>query len=198
MFGIWISLVSILYNQYYISSERGILDYILLRLPFDIHAGWITTAFILNVNVLLKAENANNATQLGVGIISLAALLAVSAFVLFALREYANYTVALVFIWALSFIAVKVNDPDNNALRTIWSETILQAFKIATIALAIIISIQIVVRAVIDIVNIINALNNPETAEERSQSAISNHVENNDEDEKRVPNMSTTALFLVV
>lgn len=182
MFGIWISLVAILFNQYYINSERSILDYFLLRFPFDVHAGWITVAFLLNVNVLFVGEKASATSQLCVGIVSLSALWAVSVFLLFALVKNANYTMALVFIWAISFIAVEINASDNTKIKALFSQTILKALKATAFVLVIGISIQIVARVTIDILNhfVTPRKISPENEEGGNESISS-------DDDKRVP-----------
>lgn len=178
MTGIWVSLIFILFNQYNINSERSILDYFLLRFPFDIHAGWITVALLLNVNVLVVYYNKSERIQSIVATVSLAAFWAVSVFLLFALVKYANYTMAVVFIWAISFIAAEVDSPDN-VKRLFWQKIVRVTFKYTSISLAVIIAIQIVARATIDIVN---QYVNPRQ--------VSTEIE--EDDERRVPLMRDT------
>merc|ERR1719367_2692674 len=50
---IWLSLVGIVYKQYYVKdADKNLAEYWLLKFPFAIHCGWITAASVLNVNVL--------------------------------------------------------------------------------------------------------------------------------------------------
>merc|ERR1712232_634292 len=72
---IWLALVALVYQQYYVKgADHNLLEYWLLRFHFAIHCGWLTAASVLNVNLLAVKLELNPDTQLTMGIVSLAYL----------------------------------------------------------------------------------------------------------------------------
>jgi benzodiazapine receptor len=145
---IWASLVAILYSQYYTESEGTLLEFWLMRFPFAIHCGWLTAASLLNVNVLVVDMEEPADVQLAVGIISLAILHAVSVWVCFALKR-PNYTIAGVLAWANGWIYAELQEPRDQIVALFASQTI-SGVSYAALAVSIIISSQIALRAVYD------------------------------------------------
>merc|ERR1712127_539222 len=105
---LWVALMSLVYSQYVIqeyedSTLGRVVDLVFFRLPFSIHAGWITAASALNVNVVVVDEKQSESTQLTFAIISLAVLHAISVWKTFALPA--------VLAWANYFIFKELEDP---------------------------------------------------------------------------------------
>lgn len=141
---IWISLVALLYRQYHTESDGSPWEFWALRFPFAVHAGWITAASALNVNVQLVSMDRAADVQLGVAIVSLAVLHAVSVWVLF-MVERPNWTIACVLSWAFGWIYAELGSP-NEKIEGTFSEQTIDGVRYAAIAVAVIIALQIVVR----------------------------------------------------
>jgi len=125
---IWLSLVGILYKQYYVKDACLCLsEYWLLKFPFSIHCGWITAASVLNVNVLAVKLDSQASCQLTIAIVSLAFLHAVSVWVCFGFAR-PNLAVAGVLIWANRWIYAQLDDPMEK-IQTLFGETIIDAVR---------------------------------------------------------------------
>ena len=118
-----IPLIIIIINQQYETlrllkvqnKKETWSDFWLLRFPFDIHCGWITVATILNVNIVFVAADASVVIQVGVTILSLAALLIAMMVALFITNKRPRYTIAFVLAWA----SVSVS---NQNLIIVWKK----------------------------------------------------------------------------
>lgn len=141
---IWIALIAILYKQYYTESDGSILEFWVLRFPFSVHAGWITAASALNVNVQVVSMNQPPEIQLAVAIVALAVLHAISVWVLFNIPR-PNWTIACVLSWAFGWIYNELVNTPENISNTFASDTI-AGVKYAAIAVCFIILFQIVIR----------------------------------------------------
>ena len=147
---IWVSLMVLLYKQYYTQSDNTLWEFWLLRFPFAIHAGWITAASALNVNVVVVWQDAAADIQLAVGIISLAVLHAISVWVLFGIGR-ANYSIAGVLCWANGWIFAELQDPNEKITSTFGPDTI-SGVSYAAIAVSFIVLTQMIVRTGYDII----------------------------------------------
>lgn len=141
---IWVSLIAILYSQYYTESDGKLLEFWVLRFCFSIHAGWITAASALNVNVLVVDLVDSATIQLAVAIVSLAVLHAVSVWVLFNIPR-PNWTMAGVLSWAFGWIYAELSDPIEK-ITTTFDQNTIAGVKYAAIAVSFIIVAQVVVR----------------------------------------------------
>lgn len=141
---IWISLIGIMYKQYYTKSDGSILEFWCLRFPFQIHAGWITAASALNVNVQVVSMNQPADVQLAVAIVSLAVLHAISVWVLFNIPR-PQYTIACVLAWAFGWIYSELGNNVEKITST-FDEDIISGVRYAAIAVCCIILIQLVFR----------------------------------------------------
>lgn len=153
MFLIWISLMALIISQYYVEldsetskcfSMKGLVEFWLLKFPFCIHGGWITAASALNVCVIAVDYQASAATQLAIGIICLAVLHAISVWHLFGYKR-PNYTIPCVLVWANGWIYGELQDPKQLIIDT-FDESIIAGVAYAAFSVAMIITIQIVVR----------------------------------------------------
>jgi len=155
MLSIWISLITILYRQYYtmkksdgsVTSADNLSEFWVLRFPFAIHAGWITAASALNVNVQVVSMDQPADVQLAVAIVSLAVLHAISVWVLFNIPR-PNWTIACVLAWAFGFIYKELGAPNELITSTFAVDTI-NGVRYAAIAVVCVIATQLVVRLVL-------------------------------------------------
>jgi hypothetical protein len=173
---ILLSLYGILYSQYYATSDGSLLEFWVLRFPFAVHAGWITAASALNINVQVVSMEQPGYVQLAVAIVSLAVLHAVSVWVLFFISR-PNWTIACVLTWAFGWIYNELNinsdriatdsdpnsngfvswiynefnliDSDSSPITDTFSADTIVGVKYAALAVAIIIPSQMVVRLVL-------------------------------------------------
>jgi len=154
---VWTGLLAIVTSQYYVhkreqlAGEKHTLDqFWLLRFPFAIHCGWITAATTLNVNLVAVKLNATAATQLAIGIVTLAYLHAVAVWVTFGLKR-PNFTIAGVLAWAFGWIYAELGNPMPSILETFGSDTV-NGVRYAALAVSIIIVGQVVTRVTMDVI----------------------------------------------
>jgi len=165
---LWLSLVAIVFFQYYVAKKQQpnntLLEFWLLRFPFAIHCGWITCASVVNVNVVAVRYAPEDAVlQLAMGIVSLAYLHAVSVWVCLAL-DRPNFTIAIVIAWAIGFVSDQLNTPFD-LIKERFSETIIGSVGWASLAVVFIIGIQVAVRLVL-MTGVTDICFNPKEAEE--------------------------------
>merc|ERR1711966_444872 len=141
---LWSSLIALLYTQYYATSDGTLWEFWLLRFPFSVHAGWITAASALNVNVQVVSVNAPADIQLAVGIVSLAVLHAISVWVLFYIPR-PNWTMACVLSWAFGWIYAELGNP-HELITSTFAVGTTGGVRYAAIAVSFIILFQVVVR----------------------------------------------------
>lgn len=142
---LWLSLMALLYSQYYSESDNTIWEFWLLRFPFAIHGGWITAASALNVNVQVVSMTQPADVQLAVAIVSLAVLHAISVWVLFNIPR-PNWTIAGVLSWAFGWIYFELKDP-NQLITDTFSQDIITGVSYAAFAVGtVIIPAQVAVR----------------------------------------------------
>lgn len=146
---IWACLVCAVVSQYYCKLEKTYSEFWILRFPFMIHCGWLSAATALNVNVVIVNVGAAASVQLTSGIISLAVLHAIAVISLW-VPKYPNYVIPSVLVWANYWIGNELQDPKEKT-QELFGSTIINAIKNAGFAVAVIILIQIFVRAGIEI-----------------------------------------------
>lgn len=153
IFSIWLSLMITIISQYYVKidpetskciSSEGLLEFWLLKFPFSIHGGWLTAATALNVCVIPVEYEASAATQLTVANICLAVLHALSVWHLFGYAR-PNYTIPGVLIWANGWIYGELQEPKQLIIDT-FDQSIIDGIAFSALSVAIIISIQVIVR----------------------------------------------------
>jgi len=140
---LWLCLMGLIISQYYTASEQTLEEYWLLRFPFAVHGGWITAAVAVNINTVAVYSSAAASIQLAVGIVSLAALHAISVWVLFGFRK-PNYTIACVLAWANGWIYSELQTPKELILKT-FDGQVISGVAYASISVACIILVQILV-----------------------------------------------------
>lgn len=133
MLGLWLSLMGLLYSQYYTNSDGTFIgEFLFLRFPFALHAGWITAASVLNGNVYAVELELSADILLAVAIVSIAVLHAVSVWVLFNIPR-PNWTIAGVLSWAFGWIYVELQDPQESIIDT-FEPNIINGVAYAAIA----------------------------------------------------------------
>jgi len=147
MLMIWICLIGLLYMQYHTESDGTLLEFWVLRFPFSVHAGWITAASALNVNVQVVSMNSPADVQLAVAIVSLAVLHAISVWSLFNIPR-PNWTIACVLSWAFAWIYVELGN-DIEKITSTFAPDIIGGVRYAAIAVCFIILFQVVLRLVL-------------------------------------------------
>lgn len=147
---LWFALMALLISQYYVKPDPSVstmqkaMDFWLLRFPFQIHGGWITAATALNVNVVAVDNQSSAPTQLALGIVSLAALHALSVWHLFGYQR-PNYTIPFVLVWANGWIYSELQAPNELIVNT-FDASVITGVAYAALSVAIIILIQLGVR----------------------------------------------------
>jgi benzodiazapine receptor len=122
MVSILIPLVIILVRISKIAiAEESIGLYWLLKFPFEVHAGWIMAATLVNANVVLVARNLEAGVQVWSAWISLGSL-ALSA-LYFTCQQ--RWVIPCVLAWASLAIAAELNnEPRDSIVETFEAETI--------------------------------------------------------------------------
>merc|ERR1712113_378808 len=121
------------------------------KFPFSIHGGWITAASTLNICVISVDQNSSAATQLAVGIVSLAVLHAISVWHLFGYKR-PNYTIPIVLIWANGWIYGELQEPQELILQT-FDQSVISGVAYAAFSVSMVITIQVVLRVAFLIYN---------------------------------------------
>jgi len=93
-------------------QKLTLVEYLLLRAPFAVHLGWIIAASNVNINVVADWDKAAPAALLGIGIASLAIVVAISTFFTCGVKT-AEPIICLVAAWALLGIGIELGDPAN-------------------------------------------------------------------------------------
>mmetsp|Transcript_27701 Transcript_27701/g.52515 ORF Transcript_27701/g.52515 Transcript_27701/m.52515 type:complete len:305 (-) Transcript_27701:54-968(-) len=146
---IFVPLVAIVVGQYKVVtklSERGTSNgpvtrsnYWLLQFPFEIHFGWISAAFALNLNILLVNSGVSSGAQSLMAGISLA-LLALMALVCLFLIKRPNYTLPWVVVWATGWINYELKNPKKMITET-FSSSQIDRFRTAAGVMSVILAI---------------------------------------------------------
>lgn len=143
-------LISLLVSQYYVESyDKNILNYWLLQFPFEIHCGWIITASVLSVNVIIVSKDYDEVVQATAGIISLAILLIVATFVLFSPKK-PNYTIPIVFSWASGWIYNELGNP-KESITNLFDTFMIEVIQYVSIIVSIIVLAMVIVRMIISL-----------------------------------------------
>jgi len=119
LFGLW----SLLISQEKTNSDGTWKEFWLLRFPFQIHAGWITAASVINVNIILVAGGASASAQVGAAVLSVLVLLAVAIFILFS-QPKLKLVVPLVLAWAMCGIGVELGNPSPSVQSRFHASTL--------------------------------------------------------------------------
>jgi len=90
----------------------SLVEYLLLRAPFALHLGWIIAASNVNLNVVADWSEASPGVLLGLGIASLAAVVAIATFFTCGVKT-SEPIVCLVAAWALLGVGVELGNPAN-------------------------------------------------------------------------------------
>ena len=174
MVGILIPLVQILFKSKNLEAET-VGQYFLLKFPFQIHAGWIMAATLVNWNVVVVGTLQASATVQSVsGIASLIGLAAAGFY--FTLLQTV-YVIPFVLAWAAFAIHKELGNPKDLILSTFPASTI-AGFDRAALLLAIAILILVVIRLVMDRLGYSRRAGDTEESSS-SYTAIGRH--NNDE-----------------
>jgi benzodiazapine receptor len=114
------------------SSSTGL--YWLLQFPFEIHAGWIMAATLVNMNVVFVAENYSVDIQVISAWISLASLAVVSLYYTYC----QTWVIPCVLAWASFAIKVELSAP-RDAIANAFSAETVTAIEFASGILAILV-----------------------------------------------------------
>jgi hypothetical protein len=114
------------------SSSTGL--YWLLQFPFEIHAGWILAATLVNMNVVFVAENYSVDIQVISAWISLASLAVVSLYCTYC----QTWVIPCVLAWASFAIKVELSAP-RDAIANAFSAETVTAIEFASGILAILV-----------------------------------------------------------
>jgi len=182
---LWCSLMGLIISQYYVQltpytsscSSKGLMEFWFLRFPFQVHGGWITAATALNISVVAVDSGSAAATQLAVGIVSLAVLHAISVWHLFGYRR-PNYTIPIVLIWANGWIYGELQEPKQLVLLT-FDQSVIRGVAYAAFTVAMVITIQVVFRVAFLIYNVVIG---ESYLQEKIEQGVEQGVEQEDEE----------------
>jgi benzodiazapine receptor len=99
-------------------------QYWLFKFPFEIHAGWIMAASLVNANVVLVAWNISATTQVTAAWFSLTLLAVASVYFTFGSSQYYVVVVPVVLAWASYAISVELSSPKDSIVAAFAEETI--------------------------------------------------------------------------
>ena len=100
MIFILVSIIGLLISICHIKKvENTWKEYWLLKFPFELLCGWIISAFVVNINVLVVSFNASASTQVAFAISSLVCLYIVAVIVTCCQKDLTS-VIPLVIVWA--------------------------------------------------------------------------------------------------
>jgi hypothetical protein len=88
-----------------IPKQASVGDYVLWKLPFTLHCGWILAATVVNLNVVLVAEGFSTNIQFLSAVGSLASLFLIGVFTAW---RHIDYVIPIVVAWALLGVYVEL------------------------------------------------------------------------------------------
>jgi benzodiazapine receptor len=139
-------------------------QYWLCKFPFEIHAGWIMAASLVNANVVLVAWNTSANTQVTAGWVSLVLLAVATVYFTFG----SQYVVPVVLAWASYAISVELSSPRDSIVAT-FSEGSIQSVMTASQVLAFLVLATVALRVVYQCLNPSSTPSEPD-----SYSAVDN------------------------
>jgi hypothetical protein len=113
-------LLLIVVTQYRVKTTVSFRDYVLLKLPFLLHCGWILAASIVNISVLLVDLEVEAEILYYVALASLLVILGIALFALF-YPARKDLTIPLVLSWATAGIYVELENPKQVIVNTFQS-----------------------------------------------------------------------------
>merc|ERR1712038_62139 len=185
------SLMALIISQYYVimadasstassssssssssCSTKNLVEFWFVRFPFYVHGGWITAATALNVNVVVVDSMASAATQLAVGIVSLAVLHAISVWHLFGYAR-PNYTIPIVLIWANGWIYGELQSPQSLVVDT-FDVSVINGVAYAAFTVAMVIMIQVILRVAFVLFNYLRGVSYLQVKEDDGEGGRNN------------------------
>jgi len=133
MFSILVSLVNIVTRQSAIQSspQDSNKEFWLYKFPFSLHCGWIATAFAVNINVFIVAQNASAGAQETWAYISLGYAISVAGMAFF-LLSIPDFTIPSVLIWATIGIANELKNP-NDSIENLFGVEVISQIRYSVI-----------------------------------------------------------------
>ena len=140
MIGILIPLVGGILVVDWKPQQLSSTDYLLLRAPFSLHAGWIIAASALNTCVLAEYLEAAPDVSLALSMLCFCGILLAVALFAFASPK-PDVIIPLVAAWALTGIFAELGQPDNlmNPTRFnffAWPQFVISGVRVAAAVLA--------------------------------------------------------------
>ncbi len=111
-----------------LSGEQGLLDWLLIRLPFSIYLAWVAVANLANFNILLNDWGILGTEGIGATIFTIIMILLGAAVALYVFYRWRMVMFPLVFTWA--FIGIGVRHTDEIGLLTLvaWAASAAMLF----------------------------------------------------------------------
>jgi benzodiazapine receptor len=155
MVSILVPLLSILTKTSSMTTTTTTSEYWLLKFPFQIHASWIMAATLVNVNVLSVACEASSTVQTAIGWASLVVLFGVGIYYAALMKNKRSsrnsssrvLVVPCVLVWASFAISKELSSP-RDQIKNTFSETIVQHTKIASMVVAYLLVLVMIVELV--------------------------------------------------
>ena len=122
------------------TSTRG--QYWLFQFPFELHAGWIMAATLVNVNVVVVASQATADVQTWCGGMSLVVVLGVGLG--YILRTPQQLVIPCVLIWAAFAIGAELTTP-RDLITTTFAASTIQHTQLASKIIGTILSCAVVI-----------------------------------------------------
>ena len=129
-----------------VSIGKTILNYFLWKLPFTLHAGWITAATAVNANVVIVDYGFETKWQFLAAVVSLIILFLVAIFTTF--RSGSDLVIPLVIAWALFGVYKELEDPEE-VIATNFSDSQVQQTQWASLGAAIAMCVGVLLKIVL-------------------------------------------------
>lgn len=104
-------------------------DFWLLQFPFEIHAGWIVVASLLNISVVLVERGMSSSIQYYTALASLIGVVLIAAALAVGYASRTNFTIPLVLAWATFGIYFELKNPKELIVAT-FEDTQIQTVQV--------------------------------------------------------------------
>uniref|UniRef100_A0A7S1ZTZ5 Uncharacterized protein n=1 Tax=Trieres chinensis TaxID=1514140 RepID=A0A7S1ZTZ5_TRICV len=142
------SLCALLQSQSRAASDNTRKEFWLLRFPFQIHAGWIIAATVVNINLVLVASDVSPVIQAMVAALSLVAILCIALSAL-VFPTSTNVVIPVTLAWGAGGIWAELNAPKQSILDKFSNHTI-NVFKIGAACICLILLFAVLIKVISD------------------------------------------------
>jgi hypothetical protein len=109
----------------------GLVEYLLFRFPFYMHAGWMVLMTVDHFSLLFRRYSADTGLQLSIDIVSLGVMLQVATFYL-SRSSWTDFVIPVVIAWSYIGITCRLCHP-SEIMVELYGPVVIEAVRLATL-----------------------------------------------------------------